>query len=516
MKQQFLALAFGLCCALGGLLGCDPSEPELVPEGDSHTNWLQTCTNDAECGDLSCLYGLCTRACTDDSACQPGLVCSGGACLPEAGGNVHVQVDASTRLQTLVGFGATIGYAEDELSALSDRTQLDNALFAGLGLDVLRVRSRYAEVSDAKLAQAQELVSAAERSLGRRPLVLLSSWSPPAALKQNGGTFCAAGPATCTLSQKAGGGFDYAAFAQHWRSALTAYARVGFVPDYVGIQNNPDWAPAPGVTAEACKFLPTEGDEDALVDGALEPVHYPGFAEALAAVASAIADLPARPRLLAPELAGVRGAERYFRTLDPTRVDAIAHHLYGSVASKPDLLGMTALDQLGSSMALPLFQTEMQAGGLDTALLIHHALVSEGAAMYLQTALVAPRSGPAANPFALVGLEQGEFVLQEPYFAVQHYALFTDPGYTRVPAAVSGGDVLVSAWRAPAGAALTVVLINAATTERHVALDVGDVRPFELWRTAFDGAERMADLGQMASDAKITLPPRSLATARFE
>jgi O-glycosyl hydrolase len=532
MRQRLSTLVFGLFCALVSLPGCDPAEPRPVPEGDSHTNWLRSCSADAECGELSCRCGLCTRACSDDSACDgvggaciaasevivagcPGLEpAEPRLCLPAS--SVRIQVDTSTALQTLVGFGATIGYAEDELAALSDRTALDSAMFAGLGLDVLRVRNRFTEVSDARLAQATELVNAAERSLGRRPLVLLSSWSPPPALKQNGATFCAGGPASCTLLQKPDGGFDYSSFAQHWRETLLAYARVGFTPDYVGIQNNPDWAPVSGAAAEACKFLPTEGDEDVLVDGALKPVRYPGYAEALAAVSDAIADLPARPRLLAPELAGVRGAERYFQALDASRIDAIAHHLYGSVASQPDLLGMNALDALGSSMALPVFQTEMQAGGFDTALLIHHALVSEGAAMYLQTALVAPRSGPATNPSALIGLEQGDFVLQAPYFAMQHYALFTDPGYVRVATTTSAAGVLVSAWRAPQGSALTLVAINTGAVEQVVELDVGAPRSFRAFRTVFDGAERMAPLGSLAPGTKLSLPPRSMLTARFE
>jgi len=553
MNRLFSTLALGLFVSL--ISGCDPDAHKPVPEGDSHTNWLRTCLADPECGELSCLCGVCTRACSEDSACQGtgnicfsantpatmaacagvepsaaglclpqceqgscplGSTCSGGACIPEPAGSVHVQVDSSTRFQSLVGFGATIGYAEDDLASMTDRAELDNAMFAGLGLDVLRMRSRYGEVSDARLAQAADLVSAAERSLGRRPLVLLSSWSPPAALKQNGATFCATGPAKCTLVQRTGGGFDYAAFAQYWRETLSAYSRAGLVPDYIGIQNNADWAPAAGAPLEACKFLPSEGDQDVLVDGTLKPIHYPGYAEALAAVTSAIADLPTRPKLLAPELAGVRGAESYFQALDPSQIDAIAHHLYGSVASQPDLLGMKALDALGSSMALPVFQTEMQAGGFDTALLIHHALVSEGASMYVQTTLVAPRSGPAANALELIGVDQGQFELEPPYFAMQHYALFTDPGYARVAATASAASVLVSAWRAPQGAALTLVLLNSGTTDQTVVLDVGDQRPFRMWRTVFDGAERMADLGSMPSGAKISLPTRSVVTARFE
>jgi hypothetical protein len=202
--------------------------------------------------------------------------------------------------------------------------------------------------------------------------------------------------------------------------------------------------------------------------------------------------------------------------LGTTRVDAIAHHMYGSDAANLDVASLTALGELQVSMALPIFQTEMQADGFDTALLIHHALVSEGAAMYLQTALVGPRSGPATNPTALIGLEDGEFVLQEPYFAMRHYAKYTDPGYQRVGATSTDPSLLVSAWRSPDDDALTVVLINSGFVTQSISVDVGERRSFSLSRTVFGGQERMADLGSLPSGGTIALPPRSMATARFE
>ncbi|RYZ02364.1 MAG: hypothetical protein EOO73_32180 [Myxococcales bacterium] len=557
MKVLRSALASSWLIALGlvALAACNP-DSNPGPQGDSHTNWLRTCGADSECGELSCVCGICTRSCEDasdcsgapgatcfdakaegavaacagaappisgmclpscrDADCGPGFSCSAGACVPEAAPTVEVAVNPAASLQTLVGFGATVGYAEDELTALTERAELDAAMFAGLGLDVLRFRNRYGEVSDAQLAQAQSLVTAATSSLGRKPLVLLSSWSPPASLKQNGATFCVSGPSSCTLKLLPAGGFDYVGLAQHWRGTLEAYAKVGLAPDYIGIQNNPDWAPVAGAAAEACKFLPAEGIEEVSASGVLTPIRYPGYAEALSAVLEELSSLPSVPKLLAPDLVGVHGAKRYFDALDTTRVDAIAHHLYGSDASNLDLASLTALGELQASMALPIFQTEMQADGFDTALLIHHALVSEGAAMYLQTALVGARSGPATNPTALIGLEGGEFVLQDPYFAMQHYAQHTDPGYTRVGATSTNASLLVSAWRSPQDESLTVVLINSGFVTQAVSLDVGDGRSFSLSRTVFGGQERMADLGILPSGASISLPPRSMATARFD
>ncbi len=528
-------------------LACNPDEGP-GPQSDSHTNWLRTCGADVECDGLQCVCGMCTTPCDagdsctstpgaaclpasdagvvaacagsappitgmclprcDEQGCGPLAECVAGSCQPTRAPSTEIELDATSRLQSLTGFGATVGYSEAELATLADRTALDRAMFTELGLDVLRFRNRYAEVNDALLGQATTLVSAATEQLGRRPLVLLTAWSPPASLKQNGGTFCLGGPDNCTLTLLDSGEFDYPGLAAYWRDSLAAYAQAGLSPDYIGIQNNPDWVPPPGVTAEACKFLPKEGDEGG--------TRYPGYEQALTAVVDALEELDAKPRILAPELSGIYRNEVYLSELDMSRVDAIAHHMYGLDGEHVDTSSLSALGELREQMGRPLFQTEMQAGGFDTALLMHHALVTEGAAMYLQTALVGPRSGPSTNPTALIGLEDGEFVLQDPYFAMSHYARFTDPGWRRVRTNSGDAKALASAWLSPDGSSLSVVLINAGTRERVIALGGATLGPARVTRTVFDGSERMADLGRLKAGSPITLPPRSMATARFD
>jgi O-glycosyl hydrolase len=538
--------------ALWAGLGCQPAEPG--PQGDSHTNWLRTCAVDRDCGVLSCVCGVCTAPCSTedecgaavgssclsrthagtvaacagqappvagmclptcslDRECGEGQACVAGACQPLKAPTARVAIDSSVELQPLSGFGATVGYAEDELTTFSNKAALEQAMFAGLGLDVLRFRNRYGEVPEATLRQASNIVAAAQRSLGRAPLVLLTSWSPPAQLKQNGATFCA-GPTRCTLTTNESGAFDYAALGAHWRSSIEAYARAGFVPDFIGIQNNPDWSPPGGAVFEACKFLPSEGSTTEVVDGASVSFSYPGYDRAFSAVTTELDALTVRPRVLAPELSRIDGAQEYLKVLAPTRVAAVAHHMYGSDPTTPDFAGLEALAELGSDMRVPLFQTEMQADGFGTALLIHHALAEGGAAMYLQTALVAPLFGPTANSSALIALDGGELVLQDPYFAMSHFSRFTDPGWVRVSTFTSDAGLLASAWSSPAHDSLTVVLLNAASSSLEVALDLGARQGAvtELRRTVFDGSERFANLGAWSIGSSIELPPRSLAT----
>ena len=84
------ALAGALLVALVGALlpGCSKSDPDAV--NSSQTHWLKRCSSDGDCGDLSCLCGVCTQSCDTTGACS-GLadnatcarVQSGGDCADE-------------------------------------------------------------------------------------------------------------------------------------------------------------------------------------------------------------------------------------------------------------------------------------------------------------------------------------------------------------------------------------------------------------------------------------------------
>jgi hypothetical protein len=49
---------------------------------DSNTHWLSRCTTDADCGNLSCICGTCTRPCLSDAMCAglPNASCARAAC----------------------------------------------------------------------------------------------------------------------------------------------------------------------------------------------------------------------------------------------------------------------------------------------------------------------------------------------------------------------------------------------------------------------------------------------------
>lgn len=414
--------------------------------------------------------------------------------------------------QTLVGFGASLAYTEADITDHPERDQLLDAVFKDAGLDVLRLRNRYVDTTD--VASSGELIAAATARLGRAPGIFLTSWTPPASLKENAGLMCNGSPHTCTLAKDSQGGFDYPAFAQYWRASLEAYAKVGVRPDYIGLQNNPNWAPKTSEVFEACKFLPVEGSMTVTVGGRDIDVKYPGLAEAQAAVLEALADLEPRPKLLAPETSGSGNIVDYVTNLDLNEVAAFAHHLYGSDPAAMDPGNLASLSSLPAESRRPVFITEMEADGFKTALALHHATVNEDAAVYLQNALLSAASGPAANAQAVLGVDETSFVAQEPYHALRHFAHSTDPGWVRVDASSTLNELLVSAWRAPASDALTVIVINSGSADATFQLDLPAIgaASSEVTRTSFDGSERSATLGPLPAERVLKLPAHGVMT----
>jgi hypothetical protein len=534
------------------LAGCEPDQSPQTT--DSQTNWLKSCSLDADCGSFSCVCNVCTLSCSSNDACAsaPGSECVGaddpgaiavcggssapgsGMCLPRCDVSCHagqmcvagvctsvpeprgsVNVNTGARHQALIGFGAAVAFGEADIVNHPRSAALYEAAFADLGLDMIRFRNRYGRTGDDDLSISRAIRDAAAASIGRAPTILLSSWSPPASLKANGSVNCG-GSDTCTLRTIATG-FDYAGFGAYWRASIDAYAAAGIVPDYVGIQNNANWQPGAGQTSEACKLLPVEGTASLLVNGVPVDVRYAGYAEALAATLSAFEGLVDPPGILGPETSHFESVTDYVDALPAASVGALAHHLHGVDPTDIDSVALADLGALGATMAKPIIQTEAQADGFETAVLVHHVLAVEGASAYVLAALTGPMTGPYTNTEALLGIGPTDFTLLEPYYAVRHYALHTDPGWVRVDAAVADRpNVLASAWLSPAGDALTVVMVNQGLREHPIELALDDsFATSSVIRTVFDGSERFADLGRLPAEGIVNLPPRSIVTVAY-
>jgi O-glycosyl hydrolase len=450
---------------------------------------------------------MCLVTCDED--CPQGTACIAGICAPAPEPSVKVSIDPSSRYQTLVGFGASLNHEDDLIVGLPNKARLFDVMFVESGFDVVRIRNRYEPGNGPRLAAAGEIVSAATARRDRPVTIFLSGVSPPAALKANGNRLCGASDLDCTLIRNAGGNFDYASFAQHWRDSLTAYEQVGIHPDLVSIQSNADWVPM-GEASEACHFLPNEGvGSVTTLDGRVLQAEFAGYAEAMEAVVASTSTLPAQYSFSGPEVGALGALGAYADAL--LRVQTLSYHVFDIDPAAVDIESFDAVRNLSDSSGKPSIQSAMQADGFGTAILAHYSLAVGNSAGYLQQHFVADTFDSTST--ALIGATAETIEKLPAYHALSHFARFTEPGWVRVEANADSPSVLSSAWSAPDGSALTVVLVNpsdAAVSVELVLAPPASIRNATVVRTVFDGVERSQNLGRLAAQPIVRLPGKSI------
>lgn len=551
MKSKLLYSA--LCILnLVALPACQPGSPQV----GSQTNWLMICSSSDDCGDLECICGACTLSCSEDDTCSSrglgtcraaddsaaiaacdgraphggfclascaeegcpsGAACVAGVCLAALTETAHVEVDDTVRHQALIGFGASLSYDERAIVDHPQKEALFDAMFEESGFDVVRIRNAYEPDSaddNEVIDLVAEIISAAAVRLGRTPTLFLQSGSPPASLKVNGERFCANSDVDCTLVRDAEGAYDYAGYAAYWRAALEAYEAADLHPDFVSVQNHPDWVSPDEVAIEACRFLPEEGTTTVtLPDGSEVQASFPGYAEALAAVKSASSDL-ADYVFAAAETAGPPLVGDFSGALTTDDYGALAFNLYGIDPDDVDRAALASVADLAASVNKPVLQTEMQENGLGTAILAHHTLVDANASAYLQLQFVGATSDDDST--VLIGIEDDAVSPLPAFHALRHFARFTDPGWQRVDARSDSETLLSSAWLSPDQTSLTLVFVNPSSTAIDARLTVPTAfdEPLSrarMTRTVFDGVERSVDLGA-PSERLVRVPGHSAIT----
>ncbi len=428
--------------------------------------------------------------------------------------NAAVVISPETRFQTLEGFGAATAWFEDRLIGRTPKGVYE-LLFPELGLDIIRFRNRFnrKDYADNHPEWEAEILERANQALGRPLKVMMSAWTPPAALKASQMEKCKSND-DCTLTRQ-NGQYVYQQYADFWFESLKRYAKLGVVPEYVSIQNEPDFIPPDW---EGCKFTPSE------------TAQYPGYDKALAAVHAKLKALNPAPKLLGPEVLGIHydKVQTYLRFMNQDLVFGVAHHLYergndgiwdwrnpGPDSFLDEMQGVAGFTQK------PLFQTEFQTdedngidGGFETAWLIHHTLVGEGAVSFIYWDLI------WEGNHGLVGMRGKYPQPRDQYYSMRHYARFTDPGYVRVDARSDAKDLLASAFVAPDAKHLTVVLLNVAKHATNVQLAPASYAAAKVaaFRTVYrpGHSKRWESLAVASAAVPLEMPARSVVTITLE
>ncbi|MDD5063980.1 MAG: hypothetical protein PHQ35_04365 [Phycisphaerae bacterium] len=420
--------------------------------------------------------------------------------LPEIRGEANVNIV----YQQLEGFGGSACYESGTLANYSSREAVYDLLFRDLGLDVLRIKNTY-EINYYEINATGQIVAAARQATRNPNLkLLLVPWSPAAYLKSSGDLG--------TLNSTLAGGpsnYVYADYATWWLNSLTGlygWNSVGIYPDYISIQNEPDW----GQQDQVCRFNP------------VEDANYAGYDQAFEAVYNRLnGSVSPMPKMLAPEAMGFGSSRAYINALvNRGQIDHVygfSHHLYsdGSYYS-PDGMIQGMLNYNALYGYKPLFQTEYSADAVpsfgDAVLLAQHiynCLVYEGVTSYYHWSLF--RGWGEGGMINITN--PSTYIVRDLYWFFKHYAYFTDPGWYMVDVFLEGtgsDDLRITAFKSPENDQLTIVMLNTSAAGADLMFTLKGFIPSssEIYRSS--ETEHWLYLGPYSPG--LTLPAYSITT----
>ncbi len=410
-------------------------------------------------------------------------------------------IDVSTPRQIIEGIGAAGAWYTSTLVNHPYRNTLYDLLFNKLSLDIYRIRNTY-EIEPGTLSDTVQIIQQGEAALGRPLKILISAWSPPSYLKKNG--VMNGG----TLAKDAYGNYLYDEYAQWWADSLDYYASQGVIPDYISIQNEPDYTNSGWHT---CQLDATENSTNAGYNLAFEAV-WQALNQRMGAN---------MPKMPAPETTGFANVGIYINNLlNPSHVYGYAHHLYNcsdggepGCGENPDqYLPVMANFNAQYGGSKPLFQTEYEYlvdtwdCAINTALLMHNSFTVEAAAAYIYWDLF------WGSGSGLIQLTSNSYTINPVYWSFKHYSAFIDSGWQRVEASVNSPHLRLSAYISPDHQRLTAVFINTSTgtVETPLSFTGISIGSGQIYRSS--ATENCILAGTYANGDPVTVPARSIVT----
>ncbi len=439
---------------------------------------------------------------------------AGVNCLQElnaqTAGIETVQIHVDEVHQTITGFGASLAYYENWLTAHPNRSEIYNVIFSELSLDILRVRNAYG-YDDGMVGRVKQFAAGAEKALGHPIDIMTTSWGPPAGLKSN--------------NDKSNGGtlrytidnnkvqFDYAGFAQWWKESLDEYNANGIFPKYVSIQNEPDWK----ADYESCLMRPSEivNTKDTLA----------GYNKALDAVFDTLMQRENLPLLIGPETIGIgyNAVENYVNALDLQKLHAIAHHLYhgaegGTIANDP--FTSSNYKKVGNfHPEVPHFQTEYSRESWFTlAGMIFQSLVQENVTAFLYWDLIWSEGGLVNLHFPW---DRSRWTNSKGYnrtkdfYVFKHYSRFIHPGWKRTGTSLDNQLLKTASFTSSSGDSASFIAVNRSATDTfRVRLQVPGYTIEEA--TAYSTTEDSNFVStNYLADTLLLVPPKSINTVEL-
>ncbi len=408
--------------------------------------------------------------------------------------------------QTVTGFGASLAFYENWLTAHPKKAEIYDVIFRELSLDILRVRNTF-DYENTMIGRVKEFYEAARKSLGKPIDVMVTSWGPPAYLKSNNSVSNGG-----TLKYSGSGGrvtFRYDEFARWWSRSLDNYISNGIFPAYISIQNEPDWK----ASYESCLLKPSE------TITATDTVA--GYNKALAAVYDTLAKRSVRPRILGPECIGIgyNAVENYVNALDIRKLDGIAHHLYHG-ADETDPYISDNFTKVGKFRPeVPHFQTEYSRGEwFPLAGMIYKTFNDENAVAYFFWDLIWDNGGLVDLDFPWDSNRWSNpkgYTRTKHFYVFRQFSAYIHPGWKRIKVNSPASAVKTLAFISAGRDSATLVAINTSTTTSYgIKVDVTGytIDKAEISRTSAN-EDGIADPGPADS---LVLRPRSVTTVAMK
>jgi glucuronoarabinoxylan endo-1,4-beta-xylanase len=414
-----------------------------------------------------------------------------------------VSVSTEHSYQTMEGFGGALAYYENWLPAHPNKTEIYEALFSELSLDILRLRNAY-DYSDDMIPRAKEFVTSAELYRGSPIDVLVSSWGPPKYLKsnnnrRNGGTLK-------YEKTQSGVEFAYADFAHWWTESLDEYNSNGIYPTYISIQNEPDFK----ADWESCLLNPSEvvTSSDTIA----------GYNKALDEIYDSIQGRAHIPKLLGPENIGIgyNSVENYINQLDLSKLHGIGHHLYHGIDEDSPYASPNFKKVGNLHPEVPHFQTEFSRGDWWSLLgQIYMSLNEEHVVAYLYWSLFWPDQGliDTDNPWNRSSWSNSKgYKKTKEFYAFKQYSAFIHPGWTMVQTDIPGDEVKSLTFMSPNKDSASVVIIN--TSEESNLQTAITIPGYKIDKalTYITSVNKNCELVSELANTVLEVPMKSVAT----
>lgn len=420
--------------------------------------------------------------------------------------DVAIVLDVDTKYQTVEGFGASLAYYENWLVAHPNKSEIYDAIFGELSLDILRVRNAHG-YDDGMIDRVVEFYNAAENVLGQPIKLLSTSWGPPAYLKSNNDTSNGG-----TLKYQLNGNaveFDYAGFAEWWSSSLDEYNENDIFPDFISLQNEPDFA----ATWESCVFRPTE------IVNATDTLA--GYNKALEAIYNMVEQREEKPKILGPEGVGIgyNSIQNFINSLNTDYLYGIAHHLYHGVDEYNPWVS-TEFSEVGSlHEELPHFQTEFSRGDwFSLGGLMHKSFNDENVVAYFYWDLIWEGKGLVDLEFpwdkSRWTTEEG-YIKTKEFYAFKQYSAFIHPNWTRISSSNEDDNIKTLAFINPAQDSISLILVNRSETDPvnvSISVDDFDFKSSAVYRTSEN--DNGSYLG-VIDGSNLTLPAKSITSIQL-